>query len=218
MPDELIIKAFESMRIPKMQTTIYLDLLKNKESTATQVAKRTKMHRANVYDTLNKLKERNLVYLSTKEGKQVFAALPTDLILNEEKDKLENLKSAMNYIKTTYVSGQIPKVYTLEGLNAIKSTLFSLLEKKSDIWIYGLAENENIINVLNDKLMHSFHIERIKRHIDLKLLFYKSPDEEVKTLSNLKFTEARVLPKIQQSKISQITQIVCDGYVYITLW
>jgi sugar-specific transcriptional regulator TrmB len=218
MTDELIIAAFESVGIPKMQTTVYLDLLKNKESSATQISKRTKMHRANVYDTLTKLKERNLVYLSTKEGKQVFAALPTDLILNEEKDKLENLKSAMNYIKTTYVSGQTPKVYTLEGLNAVKSLLFSLLEKKSEIWIYGLAENESVINVLNDKLMHSFHMERIKRHIELKLLFYRIPSEEIKTLSSLKFTESRLLPKTQQSKISQITQIVCDGSVYITLW
>jgi sugar-specific transcriptional regulator TrmB len=218
MPDELIINAFESVGIPKMQTTVYLDLLKNKESTATQVSKRTRMHRANVYDTLTKLKERNLVYLSTKEGKQVFAALPTDLILNEEKDRLENLKSAMDYIKTTYVAGQTPKVYTLEGLNAVKSILFGLLEKKSEIWIYGLAENESIINVLNDRLMNSFHIERIKRHIELKLLFYKFPDEEIKTLGNLKFTEARLLPKIQQSKTSQITQIVCDGSVYVTLW
>ena len=218
MTDKLIIQSFESVGIPKMQTLVYLDLLKNKESTATQVAKRTQMHRANVYDTLTKLKERNLVYLSNKEGKQMFAALPTDLILNEEKDKLENLKSALDYIKTTYVSGQTPKVYTLEGLNAIKSLLFSLLEKKSEVWIYGLAENENIINILNDKLMQSFHIERIKKHIELKLLFYKLPDEEIKTLSNLKFTEARLLPKTQQSKTSQITQIVCDGSVYITLW
>ncbi|MDP3917241.1 MAG: helix-turn-helix domain-containing protein [Nanoarchaeota archaeon] len=218
MGDGLIIKAFESVGIPKMQTTIYLDLLKNKESSATQVSKRTKMHRANVYDTLNKLKERNLVYITTKEGKQVFAALPTEMILNEEKDKLENLKSAMDYIKTTYVSGQTPKVYTLEGLNAVKIILFSLLEKKSDVWIYGLAENENIINVLNDRLMHSFHIERIKKNIELKLLFYKLPDEEIKIVSNLKFTEARLLPKTQQSKASQITQIVCDGFVYITLW
>ena len=218
MTDELILKAFESVGIPKMQTAIYLDLLKNKESSATQVSKRTKMHRANVYDTLNKLKERNLVYITTKEGKQVFAALPTDMILNEEKDRLENLKSAMDYIKTTYVSGQTPRVYTLEGLNAVKSILFGLLEKKSDVWIYGIAENENILNVLNDRLMHSFHIERIKKHIELKLLFYKLPDEEIKTLSNMKFTEARLLPKTQQSKTSQITQIVCDGFVYITLW
>jgi len=218
MTDELIIKAFESVGIPKMQTKVYLDLLKNKESSATQVSKRTRMHRANVYDTLNKLKERNLVYLSTKEGKQVFAALPTELILNEEKDKLENLKSAIDYIKKTYVSGQTPKVYTLEGLNAVKSILFSLLEKKSDVWIYGLAEDENMINILNDRLMHSFHLERIKNHIGLKLLFYKIPLEEIKTLSNLKFTEARLLPKTQQSKTSQITQIVCDNSVYIILW
>lgn len=218
MTDEHILKAFESIGIPKMQTAVYLDLLKNKESTATQVAKRTKMHRANVYDTLTKLKERNLVYLSNKEGKQIFVALSTDLIINEEKDKLENLKLAMNYIKATYVSGQTPKVYTLEGLNVVKSILFGLLEKKSDVWIYGLAENENIINVLNDRLMHSFHLERIKKHIELKLLFYKFPEEEIKLLSNLKFTEARLLPKAQQSKTSQITQIVCEGFVYITLW
>jgi len=218
MTDELILKAFESVGIPKMQTIVYLDLLKNKESTATQVSKRTRMHRANVYDTLTKLKERNLVYLSNKEGKQIFAALSTDLIVNDVKDKLENLKSAMNYIKTTYVPGQNPKVYTLEGLNAVKSLLFSLLEKKSEIWIHGLAEDENIINVLNDKLIHSFHLERIKNHIELKLLFYKLPVEEIKTLSSLKYTEAKLLPKTQQSKISQITQIVCDCSVFITLW
>ncbi len=218
MADELVIKAFESVGIPKMQTTVYLDLLKNNKSTATQVSKRTKMHRANVYDTLTKLKERNLVYLSNEEGKQVFVALSTDLIIDEEKDKLENLKSAMSYIKTTYVSGQTPKVYTFEGLSAVKSILFGLLEKKSEVWIYGLAENENIINVLNNKLMHSFHLERIKKHIGLKLLFYKLPNEEIKTLSNLKFTEARLLPKTQQSKTSQITQIVCNDSVYITLW
>ncbi len=218
MADEHILKAFESVGIPKMQTLVYLDLLKNKDSTATQISKRTKMHRANVYDTLTKLKEKNLVYLTNKDGKQIFVALSTDLLINEEKDKLENLKSAMNYIKTTYVSGQTPRVYSLEGLNAVKSILFGLLEKQSEVWIYGLAENENIINVLNDRLLHSFHIERIKKHIPLKLLFYKLPHEEIKTLSNLKFTEARLLPKTQQSKTSQITQIVCNNSVYITLW
>ena len=151
MTDELIVKAFESIGIPKMQTVVYLDLLKNKKSTATRIAKRTEMHRTNVYDTLTKLKERNLVYLSYKEGKQVYAALTTDLILNQEKEKLESIKSAMNYINTTYVTGQTPKVYTLEGLDAVKSIILGLLEKKSTIWIYGLAENENMINLLNSE-------------------------------------------------------------------
>ncbi len=218
MTDQLIIEAFESVGIPKMQTIVYLDLLKNKESTATQVSKRTKMHRANVYDTLTKLKERNLVYLSSKEGKQVFVALSTELVINEEKERLENLKSAMNYIKTTYTSTTTPKVYTLEGMNVIRSVLFSLLDKKSDIWIYGLAEDENIINLLNDKLMHSFHLERIKKGIELKLLFYKNPNDEIKKIGNLKFTQAKLLPKNQQAENSKITQIVCGNCVYITIW
>lgn len=140
------------------------------------------------------------------------------MIINEEKDKLENLKNAIDFIKSTYVSGATPRVYTLEGLNAIKGILFGLLEKKSDIWVYGLAENESIVNILNDRLLHAFHLERIKKHIDLKMLFYKTPDEDIKSLSSLKYTEARLLPRNQQSKSSQITQIVCEGFVYITLW
>jgi sugar-specific transcriptional regulator TrmB len=218
MADELIIKAFESIGIPKMQTIIYLDLLKNKQSTASQIAKRTGMHRTNVYDTLAKLKERNLVFLSYKEGKQAYAALTTDLILNQEREKLEHLTSAMDYINTTYVSGQTPKVYTLEGLDAVKSIILGLLEKNSTIWIYGLAENENMINLLNTKIMHAFHVERIKKEIGLKMLFYKTNEGEKKLLSKLKFTEARLLPKTQQAKSSQITQIVCNDSVYITLW
>lgn len=192
--------------------------MKNKESSATQVAKRTKMHRANVYDTLAKLQERNLIYSSEKEGKKVFIALSTDLVISEEKNRLEELKAATDFIKSVYVSGQTPKVYTLEGMKVIKSILFRLLEKKSDIWIYGLAEDENINRFLNDKLMNSFHLERIKNHVELKLLFYKAPIEDLKFFSNMKFTEARLLPKAQQSKTSQITQIVCKDAVYITLW
>ncbi len=218
MSEEIILKAFESVGIPKMQTLVYLDLLKYKDSTATQISKRTKMHRANVYDTLMKLKERNLVSILGKEGKQVFSALPTELIVNEEKEKLENLKSAMDFIKTTYIHSNQPRVYLLEGLNAVKSLLFGLLEKKSEIWIRGLAENENISNLLNTNLIHSFHLERIKKHIELKLLFYKIPDEEIKTLTGLKFTEARLLPKNRQFANSQITHIVCKDSVYITLW
>jgi sugar-specific transcriptional regulator TrmB len=176
-----------------------MDLLKNKESTAAQIAKRTKMHRTNVYDTLTKLKDRNLVFLSLREGKQIYVALTTDLIIHEEKDKLEQLKSAMNYINTTYISGQTPKVYTLEGLNAVKSILFSLLEKKTTIWVYGLAENENLVNMLNDKIMRAFHLERVRNQIPLKLLFYKLPESEHEEhiLDKIKFTEARLLPKTQ---------------------
>jgi sugar-specific transcriptional regulator TrmB len=219
MENEIVIKAFESIGIPKMQTTVYLDLMKNKESSATEVSKRTKMHRANVYDTLTKLRERNLVYVSTKEGKQVFAALPADLIFNEERDKLENLKTAINFIKTTNISGKSPKVYTVEGLNAVKSILFNLLEDKSNlIWMYGLAENESILNLLNNRSMHSFHIERIKKNIELKMLFYKSPKYETKEITKLKLTGARLLPLAQRSKLSQITQLVSGDSVYITLW
>lgn len=66
-------------------------------------------------------------------------------------------------------------------------------------------------------MLGAFHIERAKREIELKMLFYKSP-ETAHIFDKIKFTEARLLPKTQQAKSSQITQIVCDGFVFITLW
>ena len=219
MDNEHILKTFESIGIPRMQTLVYLDLLKNRESSATDVSKRTKMHRANVYDTLTKLKERNLVYLSTKDGRKVFAALPSEMIVREEKDRLENLKLAMDYIKTIYLPGQIPKIYTVEGISAVKSILFGTLEKEADlVWIYGLAENKYMLGLMNDKLMGSFHIERIKKKIQMRLLFDKLPTDGIKYLTKLKLVETKLLPKNQQKNDSHITQIVCDGFVYITLW
>jgi sugar-specific transcriptional regulator TrmB len=62
MTDELIIKAFGSIGIPKMQTVVYMDLLKNKESTAAQVAKRTTMHRTNVYGSSENYEASNVSY------------------------------------------------------------------------------------------------------------------------------------------------------------
>jgi sugar-specific transcriptional regulator TrmB len=219
MDNEYILKTFESIGIPKMQTLVYLDLLKNRESSATDVSKRTKMHRANVYDTLTKLKERNLVYLSTKDGRQVFAALPSELIVSEEKDRLENLKLAMEYIKTIYLPGTAPKIYTLDGVNAVKSILFGVLEKEADIvWIYGLAENKHMLDLMKGKLMNSFHIERIKKQIKMKFLFNQLPTGGIKEFTKLKLVETKLLPRNQQTDDSQITQIVCGNSVYITLW
>ena len=81
-----------------------------------------------------------------------------------------------------------------------------------------LAEKEEIMNLLNEKVMHVFHMERVKKEIQLKLLFYKYPMEEIKGLNKIKYTEARLLPKAQRTNVSQISQIVCGNMLYLTVW
>ena len=43
MSDEHIFEAFEAVNIPKMQTKVYLDLLKNKESTIGNITRNDNM-------------------------------------------------------------------------------------------------------------------------------------------------------------------------------
>lgn len=205
---EKIEKAFESIGIPLMQTKVYLDLLKNNESTVTKIAKRTKMHRANVYDTLTKLREKNLVYSTIKEGRKVFSALIADILLQEEKEKIENLKNVMNHLQKYYISGTEnlnAKVYVLHGYDAMKNIFLSLLENKDPIWVYGIAEKEEISNLL---INPSFHFERIKKKIPLKCLFHQNQIEIIKDIHRMKFTEARILSKAHQDESSQISQIL----------
>jgi hypothetical protein len=74
-----------------------------------------------------------------------------------------------------YLPGQTPKVYTVEGLKAVKSLLFGLLKKNADIiWLYGLAENKEIMNLLKERLMNSFHLERIKKRLNSIFYFINS--------------------------------------------
>lgn len=216
--DTDIIKTFEAVGIPIAQTKIYLDLLKYNYSTATTIAKRTKMHRANVYDTLNKLKERNLVYSTVKDGKKVFVALACDLILEEQKEKLENIKSAVDYLQKAFKNTSTPKVYVIEGLNSLKNMLFGMLEIGEPIWLYGISEKDEVNKLLNEKSMISFHIERARKNIPLRGLFYDYPKEKMIELNKLKLTEARYLPKTHQGKIYQISQIACGERLLFTIW
>ncbi len=218
MSEEDIAKTFESIGIPQTETKVYLDLLKNGHSTATVIARRTKMHRANVYDTLTKLREKNLVYSTVDDGKRVFVALSSDLLLQQQKERTENLKTAINYLQKLYVRTDSPKVYVLEGLGAVKNILFSLLDQKEPIWIYGLAEKEEVTNLLRERFIQMFHAERIKNKIPLKCLFYNYPLEDVQELNKMRFTEARVLPSTDRPKSSEMSQIACKGKLFVTIW
>lgn len=218
MPEEDIINNFESVGIPRTETKVYFDLLRNGGSTATVIARRTKMHRANVYDTLTKLKEKNLVYSKIEEGKHIFAALSCDLLLQQQKEKTENLRLAISYLQKNFMRTNTPKVYVLEGLGAFRNILFSLLELKEPIWMYGLAENEDVANLLRERFIQTFHIERIKNKIPLKVLFHDYPASEVKALNKMRYTQARLLSPDQKPKSSEMSQITCKDRLYVTLW
>jgi hypothetical protein len=66
--------------------------------------------------------------------------------------------------------------------------------------------------------MRSFHLERIKKNIKLRLFFYKVSKEGGKILNNLKLVEYRTLPFEQHVESSKVTKIVCEGIIYIILW
>jgi len=181
MIDELIIKTFESIGIPKMQTTVYLDLLKNKESTATEIAKRTKIHRANVYNLLTKLKERNLIYLSNKEGASITKTKNGEMIKITFVDNKTRLESNNVKVKTELpmeVEGNIIRVTQSNGI-------------KSEIKVMPVVASETAIARLGIKFCNETNnctivLKEVGVEKNFKLAYQVKAQKDVKILGLFK--------------------------------
>ncbi len=177
------------------------------------------MHRANVYDTLTKLKEKNLIYSTVKEGRRVFVPLDCNLILQEQKEKIEKVKTALDFLQKAFkINETSPKVYVLEGIESIKNVFFSLLEIQEPIWVYGLADKDETLKLLNDRSLRNFHLERISKKIPIKYLFYSYLTDKIKEINKFKLAEARIIPENRQTKRTHISQILCGKKLYLTIW
>ncbi|MFH1211984.1 MAG: helix-turn-helix domain-containing protein, partial [Candidatus Woesearchaeota archaeon] len=58
--------------LSKNECRVYLSLIKLGSGTVQEISKKSNVHRANVYDVLNKLMEKGLVSYIIKKGKRLY--------------------------------------------------------------------------------------------------------------------------------------------------
>ena len=83
MDEAKIFQVFESIGLMKNETIVYLDLIKTGgNSSAHDVANRTKIHRSNVYDILSKLAKKGIVTQSIENNVKKFYPVSPQNILD----------------------------------------------------------------------------------------------------------------------------------------
>ncbi len=195
------------------EAKIYLSLLELGMTTVTEIAKDSKLHRTNVYDSLKKLVIKGLVTYIKKDNTTYYEAADPLILLRRVKEKEENLKRIIpQLLMAQKFSKKKGEAHIFEGANAFINILYDLLKYDEEILCYGIPKIAP--EIMKSKLIH-FHKKRINLKIPMKHIYNHGAMERINFLNKMSETYAKYLP---ESFNSQVSTNVCGGEVIIVLW
>ena len=208
-----IIRIMESIGLQKNEVFIYLDIISEGKSSENYLAKRTKIHRPNVYDLIERLIKKGVVTQSLEDNKKVFYPLKPKYLSKYIKQKEFDLEKIIPKIEEMRnKTSRDRKIVFSEGIQSIRISLDSLLNLKKPIFIFGIPKEASDIlgGFIND-----FHKRRIKKKITMKHIYNKNAEKRIKYLNSLDFTRAAYLPTMFDSRMSTM---ICGDRVFLIFW
>jgi len=188
-------EALEAAGLTSNEIKVYKVLLSWNKGNVTQIARKTGIHRRNVYDILIRLSEKGLVSLIITDGvRQYQANDPNNLSrILEEKEKI--IKSALPDLEKMFRSSTEKKsTQFFMGKKGIKTILEDVIKTKKELLVIGGSpEAQNIIMGTYQR----FNILRYKEKIPMKIIYsgkaFTKP--EFKKPPMLKLCKTKFMPK-----------------------
>ena len=204
--NEQLIPALEEVGLSRNEAIVYLSLLDIGESTATKIADVSKLHRTNVYDSLERLMLKGFVSHITKDKTKLFtAANPASLFENLRK-KEEDFKAILPQLKAAkdlIPSKDSAVVYEgVAGIKAITEDILDSVPKGGTVVTFGVPKNTPD---LMSSFLASYHRRRIQKKITMLHLYNENASERIAYLNSMPYTEARYLPKEYDSPAAVTT-------------
>ncbi len=117
---------------------VYEALLHFGEATTNQLTVKSKVHRSNVYDALNKLIEKGLASMVFMKGEKKFQAIHPKRLLEIEKEREIKIENILPKMEKMFLSSEEKETALLyKGVSGIKNHLQDMLETKETIYIIG---------------------------------------------------------------------------------
>ncbi len=188
-------KILEEIGLTSNESKVYLSLIEIGSSSATQIIQKTGLHRAVVYDLLERLIEKGLVGYAIKGRKKFFEATnPRRLkeILQEKEQKLSEILPRLLELSKFQTKLEV-KIY--KGKEGIKNVFEDILRSKPKEWL-SLGSGGETYKLLPYFLEH-FHKARVKDKILVRGLLLDNPTARKRgeTLAKTLLSEIRYLPK-----------------------
>jgi len=176
------------------ESRVYEALLYLGEVNVNKISIKSKVHRRNVYDSLNKLIEKGLASESFIKGEKVFKAINPERLKEMIKERESALDSFLPEMKNLYKSVEPDaEAYFFRGVEGFKSYLQLILEQKQTVHFIGAKAFW-----LDPRLKHYLpHFERERKRLGIKFmhLFDHEVKKEKPEILELVGKQYKFLPK-----------------------
>lgn len=143
MSFQSFIPVFEFLGFSDKEAKVYLATLIRSHAPNTEIAEEAGMNRVTTYEILKKLKQKNIVYSSEKDGVLRFTAISPSELHEKFSGYMVGLHNAIPQIDALRKENLIrPQVRFLEGIHGVKEGYNATLETKGEI--LNIANSKNI--------------------------------------------------------------------------
>lgn len=172
------------------ETDVYLVLLRLGSVPVSRIAKETGLHRTNIYDTLEKLKEKGLVSSIDIKSVKYFKSVDPSRILEYLEEKKESIQKIMpDLVKLSDLPREQTNVEVFKGKEGIKTVWNDIQNTGKDVlWIGAEVKFEEILPDYAKRMIKSCNAKGLRERAILKR-------EEADKVTPFKKHEYRYLPK-----------------------
>ncbi len=196
----MILEYLKEAGLSKNEAKIYKALVEYGPSAIGPVSIRTKIHRRNVYDSMQSLNEKGFVSWIIKNNRKQFEAVSPKRVLDIFEEKKQKFSSLMPLLsRKQRINPPTVKVYT--GMEGRKIIFEDKLESKGEQLVLGAHSPQDRITLY----LKNYHKRRIAKKIPLKMLFTEKIPKDSKVIryfADLKYVRVRVLPRKMKSPIA----------------
>jgi sugar-specific transcriptional regulator TrmB len=133
-------KEIMEMGFNQNEAKIYLELIKHKSITASNLAKLTGVHRATIYLELDNLIKKGLVSYVIKDFKRYYQAASPEKLIEIMDSRAILIKNLLPKLKETYKTEELFKIDVFEGKEGLKTFYQDILNSKPrEILAFGVT-------------------------------------------------------------------------------
>jgi len=192
-----IIAKLQQLNLSVNEAKIYSTLLETKQTTAGQIIKKTQIHRAVVYDTLDKLIDKKLVFKIIKKNTAFFQPTNPSKLLETVEMQRQIAQGLVPDLQKLMQSA-LPKITVYEGVESYRTFWFDSLKKipiGGTDYVAG-SIGEKWFEYMGEKKAEEFLKQRIKRKILWKMIVFEKSEAELELVRKYpKYNEYRLIEK-----------------------
>ncbi len=131
-------EIFQEVGLTPNEAKVYQTLIEIGESSAGEISVKGKIHRRNVYDTINRLIEKGLVFQILTKGENIYQAVDPAKFLEIIKEKENRFKKILPELQQQFLAKpSYQEAYLYRGVEGFKNYLRDILRLQQDVYFIG---------------------------------------------------------------------------------